>query len=121
MSQLPNGAAYVRNFLDSLIMKGVEVQATGWLPGVAATPVIGAIYIGAVKWVIEKYLADPALDLATRKALAATYIIDRIKFDDKFIELEMLGEQNASPEQIEKAVQNAQNAMFKLVRRGPIT
>ena len=87
MSQLPKGTTAARSFLESIIMKGVEIQATGWLPEVAAIPVIGAIYIGAVKWVIEKYLSDPALDLTTRKALAVVFIIDRNKFDESFIEI----------------------------------
>lgn len=121
MSQLPKGTTAARSFLESIIMKGVEIQATGWLPEVAAIPVIGAIYIGAVKWVIEKYLSDPALDLTTRKALAVVFIIDRNKFDESFIEISMLDIQNANPETIEKALQNAENKMFKLIRRGPVS
>lgn len=120
MSQLPVGTSALKAFLQSVIAKGIETAAIAWLPGIAGIPIIGALYIALVKWVVTKFLSDPLLDEGVSLGLALVYVIDRANFDKEFIKISMLDKQNATSEQIEEALQNAEAAMASFIRRGPI-
>lgn len=98
-----------------VILEGAMAKA------IAFAPFLGLPLIkGFVQGLLEHLLLDPALDELTVVALAVTYLLDRVSFDKKFIELSMLDKQNASPDQIEKALQDAEKSMARFIRRGPI-
>ena len=116
MSQLPKGTLAARSFVDSIIIKGAMAEAkVFWAP--LAWPGISNV----LEALLERLLIKPPLDEASAIGLAVIYLIDRTQFDKKFIELSMLDKQGASPQRIEMELQNAQNAMARFIRRGPIS
>lgn len=116
MSQLPKGTLAARSFLEDMILKGALAQAYAFAPWLQL-PVLRHFFEALVTRMIIRPLGDES----TALALAAVYAIDRSRFDKTFITLKMLDKQNASPEEIEKALTNAQNAMQKFIRRGPLS
>jgi hypothetical protein len=121
MSTLPKGTAYARQWLESVVLKGVEIKAAALWPWGAATPGVSTIYLGLVKHFFEKIALDPSLDEATVMGLALVYVIDHKGFDRSFLKIKMLDKQAATPAQIEEVLRDAENDMGKFLHRGPIT
>ena len=115
MSQLPKGTLAARTFLEDMILQGALAQAYAWAPFLKL-PVISH-FLSAL---LTKIIVRPIGDQSTALALAAVYALDRRAFDKTFITLAMLDKQNASPETIERALNAAQDAMQKFIRRGPL-
>jgi len=116
MSRLPNGTLATRSFLESLMLKGALAQVYAWAPWLNF-PVVRNI----VEAIITKALIKPVSDEATALALAGVYVIDHAQFVKAFIALKTIEGQGASPAALEGALKNAENAMARFIRRGPLT
>ena len=115
MSRLPKGTKASRSFLEGVIIDGMMLKAIAFQPWIG-WPVFKQFF----RAILERIIVDPGLDQAVVIAIAATFVTDRIAFDKAFITLVVLEESGASHEQLEFALQNAEAAMKKFIRRGPL-
>ncbi len=115
MSRLQKGTKLARTLVENIALEGMTVKAIAFMPFLGL-PILKQI----LEALIEHLVVDPALDDATAIGIAAAYFIDRTILDDKYIELSMLDESGATPEQREEALQHAESSLFHLVRRGPV-
>lgn len=120
MSQLPKGTKSAISFLHQVILDGVKAKAAALLPGLAAVPVIGKIYLSLVGVMVEKLILEDLTEEATAIGIAITYVHDRQKFDSAFLRCKMLDKQNPTPEQVMEALNEAKKTMHDFIRRGAI-
>lgn len=120
MARLPAGTKAAAAFAESAIVLGIRGTALSLFPGFLGLPIIGSLILAALEKIVRKYLASPVISEEVKYALGAVYASSRAEYDKQFIYLKTLDKQATTPEELEKAIQNAENAMEKFVRRGPI-